>query len=31
MRSSFVTDPEGNLIEIDSWGKGEFFLTHTST
>lgn len=23
MRSSFVTDPEGNLIEIGSWGKGE--------
>jgi lactoylglutathione lyase len=22
MRSSFVTDPEGNLIEIGSWGKG---------
>lgn len=23
MRSSFVADPEGNLIEIGSWGKGE--------
>lgn len=23
MRSSFVTDPEGNLIEIGSWGKGQ--------
>jgi catechol 2,3-dioxygenase-like lactoylglutathione lyase family enzyme len=23
MRSSFVHDPEGNLIEIGSWGKGE--------
>lgn len=23
MRSSFITDPEGNLIEIGSWGKGE--------
>ena len=23
MRSSFVQDPEGNLIEIGSWGKGE--------
>lgn len=23
MRSSFVSDPEGNLIEIGSWGKGE--------
>ncbi len=22
MRTSFVTDPEGNLIEIGSWGKG---------
>jgi len=23
MRSSFIADPEGNLIEIGSWGKGE--------
>ena len=23
MRSSFITDPEGNLIEIGSWGKGD--------
>lgn len=23
MRSSFVQDPDGNLIEIGSWGKGE--------
>jgi lactoylglutathione lyase len=23
MRSSFITDPDGNLIEIGSWGKGE--------
>ena len=23
MRSSFVADPEGNLIEIGSWGIGE--------
>lgn len=23
MRSSFVADPEGNLIEIGSWGTGE--------
>ena len=23
MRSSFVTDPEGNLIEIGSWGNGK--------
>jgi len=23
MRSSFVTDPEGNLIEIGPWGKGK--------
>lgn len=23
MRSSFITDPEGNLIEIGSWNKGE--------
>lgn len=23
MRSSFVADPEDNLIEIGSWGKGE--------
>lgn len=23
MRSSFVLDPEGNLIEIGSWGKGK--------
>jgi lactoylglutathione lyase len=23
MRTSFVLDPEGNLIEIGSWGKGE--------
>ncbi|MTV50421.1 glyoxalase [Heliobacillus mobilis] len=23
MRTSYVADPEGNLIEIGSWGKGE--------
>lgn len=23
MRTSYVTDPENNLIEIGSWGKGE--------
>lgn len=23
MRTSFISDPEGNLIEIGSWGKGE--------
>jgi predicted enzyme related to lactoylglutathione lyase len=23
MRTSYITDPEGNLIEIGSWGKGE--------
>ncbi|HOQ98250.1 MAG TPA: VOC family protein [Anaerolineae bacterium] len=23
MRTSFVADPDGNLIEIGSWGKGE--------
>lgn len=23
MRTSFVLDPEANLIEIGSWGKGE--------
>ena len=23
MRSSYVADPDGNLIEIGSWGKGE--------
>ena len=23
MRTSYVQDPEGNLIEIGSWGKGE--------
>lgn len=23
MRTSFVADPEGNLIEIGSWGKGD--------
>lgn len=22
MRTSYVTDPEGNLLEIGSWGKG---------
>jgi lactoylglutathione lyase len=23
MRSSYIADPDGNLIEIGSWGKGE--------
>lgn len=23
MRSSYIADPEGNLIEIGSWGKGD--------
>lgn len=23
MRSSYILDPEGNLIEVGSWGKGE--------
>ncbi len=23
MRTSYIADPEGNLIEIGSWGKGE--------
>jgi len=23
MRSSYVADQEGNLLEIGSWGKGE--------
>lgn len=23
MRTSFISDPEGNLIEIGSWGKGK--------
>ena len=28
MRSSFIADPEGNLIEIGSWGKGEEKKAH---
>lgn len=23
MRSSYIADPDGNLIEVGSWGKGE--------
>jgi hypothetical protein len=26
MRSSYVADPDGNLIEIGSWGKGEILF-----